>query len=136
MQNSELLPLQQKLLWPLFSLRLGVFVVMFVWTIDKFVNPTHSIKIFQYFYCIEGVAEPVVYLFGVLQMVLVLAFLAGVKKRITYGLILFLHGASTLSSYAKYADVFNNLLFFAAWPMLAACFTLYLLRDEDTKFTL
>ena len=136
MQNSELLPLQQKLLWPLFSLRLGVFVVMFVWTIDKFVNPTHSIKIFQYFYSIEGVAEPVVYLFGVLQMVLVLAFLAGVKKRITYGLILFLHGASTLSSYAKYADVFNNLLFFAAWPMLAACFTLYLLRDEDTKFTL
>lgn len=136
MQNSELLPLQQKLLWPLFSLRLGVFVVMFVWTIDKFVNPTHSIKIFQYFYGIEGVAEPVVYLFGVLQMVLVLAFLAGVKKRITYGLILFLHGASTLSSYAKYADVFNNLLFFAAWPMLAACFTLYLLRDEDTKFTL
>lgn len=136
MQNSEQLPLQQKLLWPLFSLRLGVFVVMFVWTIDKFVNPTHSIKIFQYFYGIEGVAEPVVYLFGVLQMVLVLAFLAGVKKRITYGLILFLHGASTLSSYAKYADVFNNLLFFAAWPMLAACFTLYLLRDEDTKFTL
>lgn len=136
MQNSEQLPLQQKLLWPLFSLRLGVFIVMFVWTIDKFVNPTHSIKIFQYFYGIEGVAEPVVYLFGVLQMVLVLAFLAGVKKRITYGLILFLHGASTLSSYAKYADVFNNLLFFAAWPMLAACFTLYLLRDEDTKFTL
>jgi hypothetical protein len=136
MQNSELLPLQQKLLWPLFSLRAGVFIVMFVWTIDKFVNPTHSIKIFQYFYGIEGVAEPVVYLFGVLQMVLVLAFLAGVKKRITYGLILFLHGASTLSSYAKYADVFNNLLFFAAWPMLAACFTLYLLRNEDTKFTL
>ena len=124
MQNSEQLPLQQKLLWPLFSLRLGVFVVMFVWTIDKFVNPTHSIKIFQYFYGIEGVAEPVVYLFGVLQMVLVLAFLAGVKKRITYGLILFLHGASTLSSYAKYADVFNNLLFFCRMADVSCMFHL------------
>jgi hypothetical protein len=30
----------------------------------------------------------------------------------------------------------NNLLFFAAWPMLAACFSLYLLRELDTKFTL
>ena len=27
---------------------------------------------------------------------------------------------------------FDNLLFFAAWPMLAACFALYLLRDLDT----
>ena len=135
MQNSEPLPFQQKLLWSLFSLRLGVFIVMFVWTVDKFVNPAHSSKIFQYFYGIEAVGENIIYVFGALQLILVLAFLAGIKKRITYGLVFLLHGASTLSSYAKYYDVFNSLLFFAAWPMLAACFTLYLLRDEDTKFT-
>lgn len=127
---------QQKLLWSLFSLRLGVFIVMFVWTLDKFVNPAHSSKIFQYFYGIEGVGENIIYLFGALQLVLVFAFLAGIKKQVTYGLVFFLHGASTFSSYAKYFDAFNNLLFFAAWPMLAACFALYLLRNEDTKFTL
>jgi hypothetical protein len=27
-------------------------------------------------------------------------------------------------------------LFFAAWPMLAACYALFALRDLDTKFTL
>lgn len=42
--------------------------------------------------------------------------------------VLLLHGISTLSSYRQYLDPFNNLLFFAAWPMLAACFALYLLR--------
>jgi hypothetical protein len=58
------------------------------------------------------------------------------KKRITCRLIFVLHGASTLSAYAQYYDAFNHLLFFAAWPMWAACFALYLLRDADTKLTL
>jgi hypothetical protein len=31
---------------------------------------------------------------------------------------------------------FDNLLFFAAWPMLAACITLYLLRDLDTLWAM
>ncbi|GAM59117.1 membrane protein [Vibrio ishigakensis] len=43
-----------------------------------------------------------------------------------------LHAGSTLSSFGKYLDPFNNLLFFTAWPMLAACFVLYLLQDYDT----
>jgi putative oxidoreductase len=47
-----------------------------------------------------------------------------------------LHGISTLSSYRQYLDPFDNLLFFAAWPMLAACVALFLLRDLDTKWTL
>lgn len=46
--------------------------------------------------------------------------------------ILVLHAGSTLSSFGKYLDPFNNLLFFTAWPMLAACFVLYLLKDYDT----
>jgi hypothetical protein len=135
MQNSHSLTLQQKLQWPLFSLRFGVFIVMFVWTIDKFINPAHGSKIFQHFYGV-AVGESIVYVLGALQLVLMLAFLAGIKKRITYGLVFLLHAASTFSSYAKYFDVFNNLLFFAAWPMLAACFALYILREEDNKFTL
>jgi hypothetical protein len=135
MQNSHSLTLQQKLQWPLFSLRFGVFIVMFVWTIDKFINPAHGSKIFQHFYGV-AVGESIVYVLGALQLILILAFLAGIKKRITYGLVFLLHAASTFSSYAKYLDVFNNLLFFAAWPMLAACFALYILREEDNKFTL
>jgi hypothetical protein len=127
---------QNRLQWSLLALRLGVFVVMLMWTIDKFVNPGHSIRIFEHFYAISGLGENIAYLLGALQLLLVLAFVAGIKKRVTYGLIFLLHGGSTLSAFAKYFDAFNNLLFFAARPMWAACFALYLLRDADTKFTL
>jgi len=109
---------------------------MLMWTLDKFFNPNHSIKIFEKFYAISGLSESVAYLLGALQLILIFAFLAGVKKRLTYGLIFILHGGSTLSAISQYLDPFNNLLFFAAWPMWAACFALYLLRNEDTKFTL
>lgn len=127
--------LENRLQWSLLFLRIGVFIVMFVWTLDKFVNPNHSAKIFEKFYSIGGFNETIVYCLGVLQLLLVFAFLAGIKKRISYGIIFLMHAGSTFSAYAMYLDAFNHLLFFAAWPMLAACAALYLLRDADTKFT-
>jgi hypothetical protein len=42
---------------------------------------------------------------------------------------------STLASFSKYLNPAEGRLYFAAWPMLAACFALYLLRDSDTMFT-
>ena len=52
----------------------------------------------------------------------------------SYGAVLLLHAISTLAAFAKYVAPFevHNLLYFAAWPMLAACFALYVLRDSDT----
>jgi len=50
---------------------------------------------------------------------------------------LVLHAVSTLSSFKQYLAPFDgpNLLFFAAWPMLAACFALFILRDLDKKWS-
>lgn len=127
---------ENRLQWSLLSLRFGVFIVMFMWTLDKFVNPGHGTRIFEKFYGLSGSSETIMYILGALQLVLVFAFLFGFKKRISYGLIFLLHGGSTLSAYAQYLDAFKHLLFFAAWPMWAACFALYLLRDHDTKFTI
>jgi putative oxidoreductase len=134
---SEPLPvlMQKKLQWSLFSLRLGVFIVMLMWTLDKFVNPAHGAAVFEKFYGIPDVSANLFYVLGIAQLILVLAFVIGYKKRLTYGIILLLHAGSTFSSYKQYLDGFNNLLFFAAWPMLAACLTLYLLRDADSKYT-
>ena len=110
--------------------------MMLMWTLDKFVNPEHSARIFEHFYGISGSTDTIAYILGTLQLSLVIAFLVGFKKRITYGAIFIMHGLSTLSSYNQYIDGFNNLLFFAAWPMWAACFALYLLRDQDVKLTI
>ena len=134
MQNNT--DIQNRLQWSLLSLRVTIFIVMFVWTLDKFVNPAHGMAIFEKFYGIGGVPEMAVYVMGALQLALVLAFLAGLAKKYTYGLIFILHGGSTLSSFPQYLAAFNHLLFFAAWPMWGACFVLFLLRDADTKFAI
>lgn len=124
-----------RLQWSLLSLRVGVFIVMLMWTLDKFIQPEHSGKVFENFYGLAGLGSTIFMIIGILELLLLLAFLVGIYKRFTYGVVLFIHGISTFSSFQQYLDPFNNLLFFAAWPMLAACIGLYLLRHDDTLFT-
>jgi hypothetical protein len=116
----------------LLLLRLGIFVVFLVWTLDKLVLPEHAAKVFTSFYGLGGLSESIFYAIGAAQLVLILAFVGGLFKTWTYGAILIFHGVSTLAAFSKYLQPFDNLLFFAAWPMLAACAALFLLREYDT----
>ena len=125
---------EEKLRLSLLLLRLGVFIVMFMWTLDKFVNPDHAVGIYKQFYFLSGISAGIMYVLGAAEMVIILGFVVGFMKRWTYGIVLVLHAVSTLSSLGRYFDPWKNLLFFAAWPMLAACVTLFLLRDEDTLY--
>ncbi|CAA0122461.1 Uncharacterised protein [BD1-7 clade bacterium] len=122
----------------LLLLRLSVFIVMIMWTIDKFLHPGHAVSIFERYYQISGLGHVTAYLIGVIQLGVILAFVSGFKKRISYGLVLLMHLGSTVSSWHKYINPWDvpNLLFFAAFPMLAAIFALYLLRDQDTLLAL
>ena len=122
----------------LFFLRLGVFVVFFIWTVDKLLRPEHAASIFERYYFLGGLGRETAYLIGAVEMLLILGFLLGLAKRYTYGAVLILHAISTLATFAKYIAPFeaHNLLYFAAWPMLAACFALYMLRDFDTLWTI
>ncbi len=126
---------QSKIECSLFLLRLGVFIVMFAWTLDKFLNPAHATKVFEHFYFLEGFGSQIIMAIGAVEMLIILAFLVGMWKRYTYGIIMIIHGVSTFSAWKQYTTEIS-LLFFAAWPMLAACITLYMLRDLDVKFTL
>ena len=123
----------KKLQLPLLFIRLTVFLVVFMWTIDKFINPGHALKVFESFYYIAGLGVNVMYAIGVIEIIILLLFVAGYKKKYTYGAVLALHAVSTLSAFKQYLAPFDgpNLLFFAAWPMLAACFALFILRDQD-----
>ena len=129
--------IQNRLPISLLCLRLGVFIVMLAWTVDKFVRPEHAAGVFGHFYGITNIGPTVLYSLAALEIVLLLAFLLGIKRRVSYGLVLLLHGISTLSSWYQYSHPFegSNLLFFAAWPMLAACLMLYLMRDQDNLLT-
>ena len=121
----------------LLLLRMAVFLVMFMWTIDKFINPGHASKLYEKFYYIAGLESVVMYLLGGIEIIILLLFLVGYKKTFTYGAVLLFHTVSTFSAFKQYLAPFEgpNLLFFAAWPMLAACFALFLLRDQDRQLS-
>ena len=120
---------------PLLLLRIGVFIVMLMWTLDKFVRPGHAAGVYKKFYQLDLGSPGVFYVLGAVELVLLALFVSGTARRFSYGAVLLLHAVSTLSSYRQYLQPFDNLLFFAAWPMLAACVALYLLRDLDTLWT-
>ena len=121
----------RKLALSLLLLRLGVGLVLLVWAADKILSPSHSIAVFESFYGVAGTGETLVRGLGVLQALIVLGFLLGLARTWTYGAVLAMHGVTTLVSWRAYLEPLENILFFAAWPMLAACITLFLLRDED-----
>lgn len=73
----------------LLLLRLSVFLVMLMWTLDKFVKPDHAAAIFKKFYLIGGLSNVPIYIIGTIQLVIILGFVAGFQKRWTYLLVLF-----------------------------------------------
>ena len=119
----------------LFLLRWSMVLVLALWGLDKLVNPAHGAAVFAGFYHTGELSHTVIYAIGVVQLMIVAAFAVGFAKRLSYGAVLFMHAVTTVVSYAQYLEPFKYLLFFAAFPMLAACITLYLMRDEDTILT-
>ena len=124
---------QRRLAISLLCLRLGIFLVMLMWTLAKFVQPDRAAGIFSKYYGFSGLNVQMSFTLATLQLILLLAFVGGIARRWTYGTVLLLHAVSTLATWRNYSEPFEgaNLLFFAAWPMLAACVALYLLRDSD-----
>jgi len=122
----------------LLVLRVTVFVVMLVWTIDKFLRPAHAASVYEHFYFLRALGPAIMYAIGVVEFLILLGFVIGFARGFTYGVVLLLHAISTLSSFRQYLHPFEgpNILFFAAWPMLGACFALYYLRDLDTLWSI
>ena len=122
----------------LLLIRASVVLMLAPWIVDKFRNPAHGIGVFEHFYGLGGIAEPLVYAIGIAQIVLLLCFALGLFRTVSYGLVALMHAGSTLASWRQYLDPFTdaNLLFFAAWPMLAACIALFLLREHDTLLSI
>ena len=131
------MPETRKLAIALLLLRLSIFLVMILWTFDKFLHPAHAAKVFETFYFIKPFGPKFSYTIGAIELCIVVAFVVGYKKWLSYGSVLFFHALSTAASYAQFMAPYqgSNLLFFTAWPMLAACIVLYVLRDYDTLWS-
>jgi len=122
----------------LFILRASVTAFFAVWAIEKFVRPQSTVGIWKAFYMVDNLPLEASYAIGALQAAAIAAFFFGFLKFWSYGFLMLMHALSTLSSYERLFDPYSgsNHLFWAAVPTLAALIVLFMLREEDTLFSL
>ena len=118
-------------------IRISLVLFFLVWSIGKLIVPELTQKVFATFYFSE-ISSTVAVGVGALQTVIVLIFLAGQFKMLSYGVILGMHTVSVLSTYRQLLDPYQppNLLFWAGVSVLGASSALFLLRDRDRLLTL
>ncbi len=116
----------KKLQLSLLLLRVTVFVAILMWTIDKFVNPGHAARVYESFYYIADLESVVMYVIGTIEIIILLLFLAGYKKKYTYGAVLIFHAVSTLSSFKQYLAPFDGGTYYflrlgLCWQRVSRC---------------
>lgn len=122
---------------PLFITRLSIFYFLLPWQLMRFTKPDSVIGIAKAHYKFT-MPESLPMITGVFMMALLVAFLVGFKKKITYLLVFILHTIGTLMTLPKLIIGLESfyILFLAAIPAAAAMYLLYCLRDEDTMLSL
>ena len=122
---------------PLFLTRLSIFYFMLPWQIMRFTKPESISRISDKYYkfAMPEIGSTIT---GVLMIALLIAFVLGFKKKISYLLVLVLHAVGTLMTIPYLIPGIEgyNQLFLAAIPTVAAMLLLYCLRDEDTMLSI
>lgn len=122
----------------LFIMRLTLTIFFAQWALEKFVEPETTVAIWKAFYMVDNLPLAASYAIGAVQAALIACFFLGLFKTLSYGFFMATHGAGTLLTYERLLNPFegSNHLFIAAVPVLGALIALFLLRREDTLFTL
>ncbi|WP_427450995.1 hypothetical protein [Litorimonas sp. WD9-15] len=118
----------------LFLTRLSIFYFLLPWQIMRFTSPESASGIAKKYYHVSGLSDSLGLVIGVFWMALLIAFLIGLKKSVSYGLVFILHAGAILIALPAYimgTEGFNQ-LFLAAIPAAAAMGLLWMLRREDT----
>ena len=121
----------------LFSIRVSLAAFFSVWAIGKIVAPEITQAVAESYYS-SAVSSSASTIFGIVQLLIVLLFLAGLFKTWTYGAVLGMHAVSVVVAYDRFFDPYTapNYLFWAAIPTLGALIALFLMRKQDQLFTL
>ncbi|MFQ5659828.1 MAG: hypothetical protein ACE5GZ_05335 [Gammaproteobacteria bacterium] len=124
----------------LFVLRIVLGLFMLQWTIEKFVLPQTTAHIMEKYFGVE-LSGFLPQILGGLELIVVITFLLGAYRRLSYGLILLFNLASIGATWHKLIDPYGllsgtvNHLFTAGVPLLAASWLLYWLRDWDVMWS-
>lgn len=120
--------------------RLFIAYFMLMWALDRFSDAEHAENVANSFYKIGNLSLSAIppQIIGAFLLVVIFAFVIGLKKRLSYGLVMVIHGLGTLftlKNLLPFSDSFT-LIFLAALPTLGAMILLFLLRREDTLLSL
>lgn len=136
--------LKQRLPLCLFFCRLAVFIVFLIWTYDKLARPEHGIHMMVKFYYVpKSIAEALVLILGVIELVLLILFVLGMYKRFTRAVFLFLSvlavaAPKVVAGYyrAIVVEPHPTILYYTGFCLLACAFIVYYLRDYDTLYSI
>lgn len=127
-----------KLQTGLLILRITTGLFFLLWALDKIVAPDHTLRVFEKFY-FASISHEIALGLGIVQTLIVLAFMAGLWKKWTTLALLAMHTVSVGSTWkhliSPYADG-PGLVFWAAVPVWAGLLLLWLVRDEDRLFSI
>ncbi len=128
----------KNLKFPLFFTRVSVFYFLLPWVLMRFSAPEKAKGIAAKYYFVSEMPDIINLIIGMGWLALLIAFLVGYKKRISYGLVFALHAIGTAFTlpYLIIGTSSMKILFFAAIPAAGAMWLLYSLRDSDTVLTI
>ncbi len=117
-------------------MRISLALFFLIWSTEKLARPENAQEVFERFYLL-GIPAAASYAVGVVQTLVILAFLAGLFKTLSYGVPLTMHAVSMLASYQQLLNPYEppNHLFWAGVPVLGALIALFLLRNSDQLLT-
>lgn len=121
----------------LLILRTGLVWFLFVWAVNKIIEPGQYVRIWGYFHGVE-IGETMPYLMGGAQIAICLLAALGLWRVISYGLLLLMHLVTVIVIFPSLVSPFviedgfpvnrNNAIAVAALAGFAA---LWLLRHRD-----
>ena len=126
-----------KLLISLAIIRITIGIFFLVWSIEKIIAPELAQRVFKNFYLAE-ISPGLSVIIGIIQTIIVLIFLLGLFKTLSYGALLGMHAVSVLSTYQQLLNPYQppNHLFWAGVPVLGGLIALFLLRKSDRLLTI
>lgn len=122
----------------LLVLRVTTALFFLVWSLDKIINAKHTLRVFEKFYFLP-LSESTSLMLGIAQTLIVLAFMAGFQKKWTTLALLAMHTVSVGSTWQHLINPYTGgpgLVFWAGVPVWAGLLLLWLMRDEDSMWSL
>lgn len=121
----------------LLLLRVSLGLLLVIWGADKLLNVDHGMKVSEHFYGNLVSAPSIMTAFGVIEILIGLAIVAGLGRRYAYPALLLVTGVTLVAVWKSIVDPLGRmfeggqLLFYPSIIIFAGALVLWAFRDED-----